>query len=96
MAQLNIYKDCSSTKPSKTYECRRLLFGVTQKALSLAEAMQGKSDADQFKMLGEIIQVIFPDITDADIACMDIAEMKDFVAEVFSMSVNELKNAQKN
>lgn len=96
MAQLNIYKDCSSTKPSKTYECRRLLFGVAKKALSLAEAMNGKSEADQFSMLSEIIQVIFPDITDEDIECMDIAEMKGFVSEVFSMSVNELKKAQKN
>lgn len=96
MAQLNIYKDCSSDKPSKTYECRRLLFGVTQQALALAEEMQGKSQADQFKMIGEFIQVIFPDITDEDIACMDIAEMKSFVSDVFSMSVNGLKNAQKN
>lgn len=96
MAQLNIYKDCSSDKPSKTYECRRLLFGITQQAIELVEKMQGKSQVEQFKIIGEFVKLIFPDITDEDITCMDIAEMKNFVHEVFATAKNGLQNAQKN
>ena len=45
-AKLNIYADCTSEKPTKTYVCRRLLLKVSKKVASLVEGMNGKSEAD--------------------------------------------------
>lgn len=96
MATLNIYKDCSSEEPTNKYECRRILYGVAMKTLKIGEDMQEKSESEQFAMIGDIIKMIFPKITDEELLCTDIAELKTFCRDIFSMAANEVEKAQKN
>ena len=96
MAVLNIYKDCSSEEPTNKSECRRILYGVAMKTLAIGENMQEKSESEQFAMIGEIIKTIFPKITDEELLCTDIAELKAFCRDIFSMAAHEVDKAQKN
>lgn len=97
MAKINIYADCSCEQPTKTYECRRVLFGVAKKALSLGREMGDNVSEDKaFELTGKLIQLIFPQITAEELDYMDIVEMKEFAEDIFNLSVNEVEKAQKN
>lgn len=96
MARINIYKDCESTEPTKTYTCNRLLLNAAQRAAKLAEDMEGKSYTEQIKMIGEIVKAVFPQVTDDEIELIDITELQVFFKDIMKMAAGNLDNAQKN
>ena len=96
MAQLNIYEDCASEKPTKTYTCRRVLAGVIQKITKFVEEMDGKTNAEQLAMLGDFARLIFPQITDDELAGIDILELQDFFKDILKMAQGKIEDAKKN
>lgn len=88
-AVLNIYKDCTSEKPTKQYVCRRLLLGVAKKVQALSENMQGKNEQEQTQVTLDILKTIFPHFDDADFDFIDPQEWLKFVAEL-SKEGNEI------
>lgn len=96
MAQINIYKDCSSETPEKTYTCRRVLLGIAHKFAGLVSEMEGKTYGEQIDKIGEIVKIVFPEITDEELAGIDSAELKIFFREVMAMAQGKLEEAQKN
>lgn len=81
-AILNIYKDCTSDKPTKQYVCKRLLLGVSKKIQSLSDNMKGTNEAEQEQLTLDILKTIFPHFDDADFDYIDPQEWLKFVAEI--------------
>lgn len=94
-AVLNIYKDCSSEQPTKSYICRRLLLGVSKKVQSLSENMNGKSEEEQERITLDILKTIFPNFENDDFNYIDPTEYMEFVKEI-ALETNEIvENAVK-
>jgi len=81
-ATLNIYADCTSEQPTKTYVCRRLLYGVSKKIQALSENMQGKTEAEQEAINIDILKTIFPHFETEDFNYIDANEWLKFVNEI--------------
>ena len=95
-AKLNIYADCITDTPTKTYVCKRLLLKVSKKVSSLVETMKGKSESDQEKITIDVIKTIFPDFKDEEFDSIDPIEWLNFVNEVTKETNQILANASKN
>lgn len=95
-AKLNIYEDCTSEKPTKTYVCRRLLLKVSKKVASLVDTMKGKSEAEQEEITIELIKTIFPDFKSEEFESIDPVEWLSFVNEINQETNQVLSNASKN
>lgn len=95
-AKLNIYADCTSEKPTKTYVCRRLLLKVSKKVASLVEGMNGKSESEQEAITIDVIKTIFPEFKDEEFEGIDPVEWLDFIKEISKETNDILTVAQKN
>lgn len=95
-AKLNIYADCTSEKPTKTYVCRRLLLKVSKKVASLVEGMNGKSESEQEAITVDVIKTIFPEFKDEEFEGIDPIEWLDFIKEISKETNDILTVAQKN
>lgn len=94
-AVLNIYKDCTSEKPTKQYICRRLLLGVAKKVQALSDNMIGKSEAEQEQITLDVLKTIFPHFQNEDFDFIDPQEWLKFVAEIGKESNEIIQVAQK-
>lgn len=95
-AKLNIYADCTSEKPTKTYVCRRLLLKVSKKVASLVEGMNDKPEAEQEAITIDVIKTIFPEFKDEEFEGIDPVEWLDFIKEITKETNDILTVAQKN
>lgn len=96
-AKFGIYKDCTSDEPTKVYECKRLLFGVSKKALAIYSNLQENSDLDeQIEAIIDIVQTIFPEFERDEINYVDANELVTFVHEIVQATNAELHKSQKN
>lgn len=92
LAVLNIYKDCSSEKPTKQYICRRLLLGVSKKVQALSDNMNGKSEEEQTEITLDILKTIFPHFENEDFDYIDPTEWLKFVEDI-AKETNEIVRA---
>lgn len=95
-AKLNIYADCTSEKPTKTYVCRRLLLKVSKKVASLVEGMNDKPESEQEAITIDVIKTIFPEFKDEEFEGIDPIEWLDFIKEISKETNEILTVAQKN
>lgn len=95
-AILNVYKDCSTEKPSKQYVCKRLLFGVSKKVQAVSENIANKTQEEQLEATIEVLKAIFPNFEAEDINYIDPIEYAAFIAEISSEANKVFGEAQKN
>ena len=95
-ATLNIYKDCTSEEPVKTYTCKRLLLGVSKKVQAMSENMEGKSEEEQNQITIDILKTIFPNFEDDDFNYIDPVEYFIFIQEIAKETNKIMANAIKN
>lgn len=95
-AILNIYKDCTSEEPSKTYVCKRLLLGVSKKVQALSENMAEKDAKEQEEITIDILKTIFPNFDTDDFNYIDPVEYFNFIKEISSETNKIMGNAIKN
>lgn len=95
-AILNIYKDCTSEKPSKQYVCKRLLLGVSKKVQALSENMADKDEKEQEEITIDILKTIFPNFDTEDFNYIDPVEYFNFIKEISSETNKIMGNAIKN
>lgn len=95
-AILNIYKDCTSEEPSKTYVCKRLLLGVSKKVQALSENMAEKDAKEQEEITIDILKTIFPNFDADDFNYIDPVEYFSFIKEISSETNKIMGNAIKN
>lgn len=96
IAKLGIYEDCTKEEPTKVYECRRLLYGVSKKALALAEQAENKSVEEQEAVMVEMLQAIFPDFEAAELDFVDPAELAELINNLQKNSAGEVDRVAKN
>lgn len=97
IAKLGIYEDCTKAEPSKVYECHRLLYGVSKKALALSEAAEKKKTfEEQEAVLVELLQTIFPTFQPDEINYIDPAELDTLINQLQSNSAAEAERVEKN
>ena len=96
IAKLGIYKDCTSTEPTKVYECNRLLYGVSKKALALAQKADGKDLEEQEAVFVEMLQAIFPDFEPSELDFVDPVELGALISSLSQRSTAEVERVQKN
>lgn len=95
-ARLNIYENCETETPTKTYICRRLLLKVSKKVGALVEQMKGKNQEEQEKITLDVIKTIFPDFKDEEFEYIDPVEWLDFVKSINSETNEIMAVARKN
>ena len=95
-ATLNIYKDCTSDKPSKQYVCKRLLLGVSKKVQALSENMADKTEKEQEEITIDILKTIFPTFEEDDFNYIDPVEYFSFINEISKETNKLMVNAIKN
>lgn len=96
IAKLGIYEDCTKAEPTKVYECHRLLYGVSKKALSLAEKAEGKSESEQEAVMVEMLQAIFPTFEASELDFIDPNELSALIEALQRRSAAEMERVQKN
>lgn len=96
IAKLGIYENCGSEEPSKVYEARRLLFGVSKKALALAQQAEGKKYDEQMGLLVEMLQAIFPEFEAHELDFVDPEELEALIATLRGNSQAEVTRVAKN
>ena len=96
IAKLGIYKDCSTPEPTKVYECHRLLYGVSKKALALAQQAENKTPDEQEAVMVEMLQAIFPEFKAEEIDFIDPDELGALINALQSKSAAEVARVEKN
>ena len=92
--KINIYKDCSSEAPSKTYVIRRILFKTAKELGSLQE--EAKTTEDQEAITLKMLQCVFPEFTKEDLEGVDPIELGPFFRELGQETSKVVADAQKN
>ena len=92
--RLNVYGDCTSEKPSKTYTVRRILF-KTAKELTLIQAETTDAKDDTEVML-RMLQTVLPDFDESDLDGLDLLEVREFFQQVGAEINAVVARAQKN
>lgn len=96
IARLGIYTDCTKEEPTKVYECHRLLYGVSKKALSLAQQAENKTPEEQEGVMVEMLQAIFPEFKAEELDFIDPEELATLINELQGRSAAEVARAEKN
>lgn len=96
IAKLGIYEDCTKAEPTKVYECHRLLYGVSKKALALAEQAENKTTAEQEAVMVEMLQAIFPDFKAEELDAVDPDELAALISALQNRSAAEVGRVEKN
>ena len=96
IAKLGIYEDCTKEEPTKVYECRRLLYGVSKKALALAEQAENKTTEEQEVVMVEMLQAIFPEFKAEELDLVDPAELGALINALQRDSAAEAARVEKN
>ena len=93
--KINVYSDCTSDKPTKTYTIKRILF-KTAKQLSEIQEESKAEGADDEALTLKMLKAIIPDFQDEDIDGIDPIELGTFMKEVGSAINGIVESAQKN
>lgn len=96
IAKIGIYEDCTKAEPTKVYICHRLLYGVSKKALALAEEAENKTHAEQEGLMAEMLQAIFPEFKAEELDFIDPVELGALVKALQSSSAAEGARVEKN
>ena len=59
--KINVYSDCSSEEPSKSFVIRRILFKTAKELGSLQEEAKNASESDQEAFTLKMLQCVIPD-----------------------------------
>lgn len=96
IAKIGIYEDCTKAEPTKEYVCHRLLYGVSKKALALAEGAEGKDTTEQEAVMVEMLQAIFPDFEAEEFNFIDLDELAALIEALQRRSAAEAGRVEKN
>ena len=96
IAKLGIYEDCTKAEPTKVYICHRLLYGVSKKALALAEQAENKTPDEQEAVMVEMLQAIFPEFKAEELDFIDPAELGALISALQRSSGAEVARVEKN
>lgn len=92
--ELSIYG--TDDEKIKTYEADRVRWGVLLKAVDLSEHIAEKSPVEQVKTIGNILKLVFTDLTDEDLELADYNDVMNtffqITKSIKSIKVDDSKN----
>ncbi len=91
--KLNIYNDCTSEEPTKTYVIRRILM-KTAKQLDVIN--QNVKNGDETDSILKMLKCVIPNFQDEDLDGVDPTEFANFMKQVGKEIHSIMANAQKN
>lgn len=94
--KINVYKDCSSEEPSKTYVVRRILFKTAKELGALQEASSKANESEQEEYTLKMLKAVIPNFKDEDLEGIDPIELGAFFRELGGEIAGVVKQAQKN
>lgn len=94
--KLNVYADCQSEKPTKTYVCRRILFKTANELGDLQSKSQTADDNSQRDIMLKMLKCVFPNFVDEDLDGIDPVELGLFFKQLGSEINDVVQQAQKN
>lgn len=94
--KINIYGDCTSDEPIKTYVVKRILFKTATEISALSKESAAKGDNEQMDLVLKMLKTIFPDFEDDDINGIDPLEFGAFMRKFSSAMNGVVANAEKN
>lgn len=94
--KLNVYADCTSEKPTKTYTVRRMLFKTAKELGTLQDQSKTAKDEDQIALTLKMLKCVVPDFDDADFDGIDPVELGAFFRELGGEISEIVHNAAKN
>lgn len=94
--KLNIYSDCTSEKPTKTYTVRRMLFKTAKELGTLQEESKTAKDEDQIALTLKMLKCVIPDFDEADFEGVDPIELGAFFRELGAEISGVVQTAAKN
>lgn len=92
--KINIYGDCTSEKPSKTYVVRRILFKTAKELTAIQE--QSKEEGKEVELTLKMLQCVIPDFQAEDLDGIDPTELGSFFRQIGAEIQGVIANAQKN
>ena len=94
--QINVYGDCTTEEPTKTFTIRRILFKTAKALSTLQEESKTAKDADQEALTLKMLQTVIPDFTEEDLQGVDPFELGAFFRAIGGEINSVVKNAEKN
>lgn len=91
--KINIYKNCTDEKPSKTYTIRRILFKTAKEITTIQEE---KSEGKEVEQTLKMLQCVIPEFKEEDLEGIDPTELGNFFKEIGKEIKQTIENAQKN
>ena len=92
--KINVYADCTSDKPSKTYTIRRILFKTAKELASIQE--DAKQEGKEIETTLKMLKIVIPDFKDEDLDGIDPTELGEFFRKVGATIAGIVNEAQKN
>lgn len=94
--KINVYADCTSEEPSKTYTIRRILFKTAKELGQLQADSKEADEKEQEKYTLKMLQCVLPDFKEEDLNGVDPIELGAFFRELGTQVSNVVAEAQKN
>lgn len=92
--ELSIYD--ANDEVIKKYQTNRVRWGILLKAVDLSGKINQKSPEEQLKAVGEILKLIFPDLTDEHLALADYNDVmntfKQLINSIRTINIDDSKN----
>ncbi len=92
--KINVYADCTSEKPSKTYTIRRILFKTAKELATIQD--DAKQEGKEVETTLKMLKIVIPDFKDEDLDGIDPTELGEFFRKVGSEIAGIVGEAQKN
>lgn len=94
--KINVYSDCSSETPSKTFVIRRILFKTAKELGSIQEEAKKASEGDQEAFTLKMLQCVIPEFKEEDLNGVDPIELGAFFRELGGEVAKVVDEARKN
>ena len=94
--KLNVYADCETAEPTKTYVCRRILFKTANELGALQVESQKASNDEQTAIMVKMLKCVFPNFVEEDLQGIDPIELGTFFKSIGSEINGVVSQAEKN
>ena len=68
---INVYKDCTSDEPTKTYTIKRILFKTAKELTAIQAQSKTATDEEQTEITLKMLQTVIPEFTAEDLDGVD-------------------------
>lgn len=93
---INVYNDCTSDKPKKTYSIKRILFKTAKELTAIQSQSKTSTDEEQTELTLKMLQTVIPEFTAEDLDGVDPFELGEFFRSIGAEINAVVAKAEKN